>query len=226
MSSRNRFLDSSVGSKVLIGTTGVLLVLYLLIHIGGNLMVFGGREFFNAYAHTLESNPLLPIIELGLLAVFVLHIYRTIKMFAANKAARPVAYAVKKPAGHTSRKSLASTTMIVSGLWLVLFLIVHVKAFRFGAHYPIDGDANDLFRVEMEAFTNPLMVLFYIVSMVVVGLHLSHGISSALQSLGLNHPRWSPRFFLAGKVLAVAIAGGFIVIALWAHFSGRHMGAL
>jgi succinate dehydrogenase / fumarate reductase, cytochrome b subunit len=221
MSSRNGFLDSSVGSKVLIGATGFLLVLYLLIHIGGNLMVFGGRDFFNAYAHALASNPLLPLIELALLLVFLLHIYRTIKMFAANKAARPVAYAVKKPAGHTSRKSLASTTMIVSGLWLVLFLLVHVKAFRFGAHYPLADGSNDLFRVEMEALRNPLIALFYVLSMVVVGTHLYHGIASSLQSLGISHPRWTPRFLAVGKGLAVLIAAGFISIALWAYFVGQ-----
>jgi succinate dehydrogenase / fumarate reductase cytochrome b subunit len=221
MSSRNRFLDSSVGSKVLIGATGFLLVLYLLIHIGGNLMVFGGREFFNNYAHTLESNPLLPLIELGLLAVFLLHIYRTIRMFAANRAARPIAYAVKKPAGHTSRKSLASSTMIVSGLWLVVFLLVHVKAFRFGAHYPLADGGNDLFRVEMEALRNPLIVLFYVLSMVVVGSHLYHGIASSLQSLGVSHPRWTPRFLAVGKGLACLIAAGFISIALWAYFVGQ-----
>lgn len=226
MSSRNRFLDSSVGSKLLIGITGFLLVLYLLIHITGNLMVFGGREFFNNYAETLESNPLLPLIEIGLLLVFVLHIYRTIRMVLANKAARPVAYAMKKPAGHTSRKSFASTTMIFSGLWLLLFLVIHVRTFRFGAHYPLEEGGQDLFRVEMEAFNNPLIVLFYLLSMVVVGSHLYHGVASSLQSLGLSHPRWTPRFLLAGKVLAFAIAGGFIVIALWAHFSGRQMGAL
>jgi succinate dehydrogenase / fumarate reductase, cytochrome b subunit len=221
MSSRNRFLDSSVGSKFLIGATGFLLVLYLLIHIGGNLMVFGGRDFFNAYAHTLASNPLLPLIELALLLVFLFHIYRTIKMFAGNKAARPVAYAVKKPAGHTSRKSLASTTMIVSGLWLVLFLVVHVKAFRFGAHYPLADGSNDLFRVEMEALRNPLIVLFYVLSMVVVGSHLYHGVASSLQSLGLSHPRWTPRFLAVGKGLAAAIAAGFIAIALWAYSIGQ-----
>lgn len=222
MSSRIRALDSSVGTKILIGVTGFALVLYLLIHIAGNLMVFGGREFFNNYAETLAGNPLLPLIEIALLAVFVIHIYKTIRMFVGNQAARPVAYAKKKSAGHTSRKTFASSTMIVSGLWLLIFLLVHVKAFRFGAHYPDADGVNDLYRVEMESLTNPLVVLFYIISMLIVGSHLFHGVSSSLQSLGVDHPRWTPRILFVGRLLAVGISGGFIVIALWAHFIGRH----
>jgi len=78
----------------------------------------------------------------------------------------------------------------------------------------------DLYRIEMENFRNPLVVLFYVLSMVIVGSHVFHGASSAFQSLGVSHPRWTPRFLLMGKVLGVGIAGGFIVIALWAHLTG------
>jgi len=133
-SSRLRVFDSSVGTKLLIAATGLFLVLYLIVHIAGNLMVFGGKAFFNRYAGTLESNPLIPLIELLLLAVFVGHIYKTVRMALANRAARPVAYVQKKSAGRTSRKTLASTTMILSGIWLLAFVVIHVKAFKYGAH--------------------------------------------------------------------------------------------
>jgi len=223
MSSRLRVFDSSVGSKILIGLTGLFLVLYLIIHIVGNLMVFGGPDFFNHYAHFLESQPLLPIIEILLLLVFLLHIYRTIRMYVGNQAARPAKYAQKRPAGYTSRKSLASTTMIVSGLWLVVFLLIHVRAFRFNPalhEYKTAEGIVDLYRVEMENLHNPLLLLFYVLSMLVVGSHVYHGASSAFQSLGLDHPRWTPRILLIGKILAVGIGGGFILIALWMHFLG------
>jgi succinate dehydrogenase / fumarate reductase cytochrome b subunit len=222
MSSRTRFLDSSVGSKLLIGLTGLFLILYLLVHIGGNLMVFGGPDFYNHYAEYLESNPLLPLIEIALLLLFLLHIYKTIRMFVGNQAARPVKYQMKRPAGYTSRKTLASTTMIVTGLWLVLFLLIHVRAFRFGPglEYKTAEGIADFYRMEMENLSNPVMVAFYVLSMVVVGSHLFHGASSAVQSLGLSHPRWTPRLLLIGKILAVGIAGGFAVIALWAYFVG------
>jgi succinate dehydrogenase / fumarate reductase, cytochrome b subunit len=218
MASRTPFFSSSVGTKVLIGITGFALFLYLVIHIAGNLLVFFGPAVFNQYAYMMEErNPLLPVIELLLLAVFLVHIYKTVRMFLSNQSARPVRYAQKKPAGRPSRKSLASSTMIVSGVWLLAFLIVHVKAFRFSPTYPWGDGGRDLFRQEMENLSNPFVAGFYVLSMIVVGSHLWHGISSALQSLGLDHPRWTPRVLMAGKVFAVAIAGAFIVIAVWVY---------
>src|SRR6185295_18366913 len=115
--------STSVGTKIAIGITGFALFLYLVIHIAGNLMVFFGPAAFNRYAYVLESNPLLPIVELGLLAVFLIHVYKAVRMYLGNQEARPARYAMKKPAGRPSRKSLASTTMIVSGLWLLAFIV-------------------------------------------------------------------------------------------------------
>src|SRR5437867_2198428 len=220
MASRTGFFSSSVGTKVLVGITGFALFLYLVIHIAGNLLVFFGPAVFNQYAYAMEArNPLLPVIEVLLLLVFLVHIYKTVRMFLGNQAARPVRYAQKKPAGRPSRKSLASTTMIVSGLWLLAFLVVHVKAFRFSPVYPWGDGGRDLYRQEMENLSNPFVAGFYVLSMVIVGSHLWHGISSSLQSLGVDHPKWTPRFLLAGKAFAVAIAGAFIIIAAWVYLS-------
>ena len=207
MASRQGVFSSSVGTKILIGITGVLLVLYLLIHIAGNLVVFLGPAAFNTYAFTLESNPLLPIVELVLLSWFVIHIYKTVRMFLSNQSARPVAYARKTSAGHTTRKSFASSTMIVSGLWLLAFLLIHVRAFHdgWGQEYEWPAGGRDLYRQEMETFANPLMTGFYVISMVIVGSHLWHGISSACQSLGAGQPAWTRFILPAGKVIAVLI---------------------
>jgi succinate dehydrogenase / fumarate reductase cytochrome b subunit len=222
MSTRVRLLSSSVGTKILIGITGLALFGYLIIHIAGNLVVFFGAAAFNKYAYTLEGNPILPIIELLLLLVFLIHIYKTVRMYLGNQQARPIAYAKKKCAGRPSRKSVASSTMIVSGLWLLAFLVIHVKAFHdgWGTEYEWPAGGRDLYRQEMETFANPLLVGFYIISMVIVGSHLWHGISSGFQSIGLDQPAWTRFILPAGKVIAVLIAGGFIVIALWAHFAG------
>jgi succinate dehydrogenase / fumarate reductase, cytochrome b subunit len=219
-SSRLRVFDSSVGTKILIGITGLALFLYLLIHVAGNLLVLLGPAFFNQYAYTLEGNPLLPIVEIGLLLIFLIHIYKTVKMFLGNQQARPVRYQEKKFAGRPSRKTFASSTMIFSGLWLLVFVVIHVKAFRYGTEYPWPAGGRDLYRLEMENFQNPLMVGFYVLSMLVVGSHLWHGISSGFQSLGADKPAWTRFMLPAGKVIAVAIAGSFIFIALWAHFAG------
>jgi succinate dehydrogenase / fumarate reductase cytochrome b subunit len=217
-----RVFRSTVGTKLLIGVTGLALFGYLLIHIAGNLVVFGGPAAFNKYAYTLEDNPLLPVIEILLALVFLTHIYKTVSNFLSNQQARPARYVKKKMAGAPSRKSFASSTMIVTGLWLVVFLLIHVKTFRagWGNDYPWPAGGRDLYRLEMEAFTNPLMVAFYVLSLLAIGTHLWHGISSSLQSLGFDHPRWTPKVLVAGKILAVLISGTFIFIALWAHLIG------
>lgn len=221
MSTRIRAFSSTVSTKLLIGVTGFLLFIYLLIHIAGNLIVFAGPAAFNRYAFVMEhGNPLLPAIEIGLLLVALIHIYKAVTNYISNQAARPVRYVKKERAGYTSRKSFASSTMIVTGLWLLIFLLIHVKAFRFSAETPWPAGGRDLYRQEMDVFANPVMVAFYVLSMIVVGSHLWHGIASSLQSLGLEHPKWTPRILVAGKVIAFAIAGAFIVIALWAHFVG------
>jgi succinate dehydrogenase / fumarate reductase, cytochrome b subunit len=216
MSSQTGVFASSVGSKILIGLTGIALFLYLVVHIAGNVLVFFGPVVFNQYSHVLLSNPLVPLIEIGLVAIFALHLYQTVRMFITNQRARPVRYVQKKYGGPPSRKSVASSTMIVSGLWLLVFVVIHVRQFKYGTDYEVDG-IRDLYRLEMENFANPLLVGFYVLSMLIVGSHLWHGIASAFQSLGADHPKGTPRLLAAGKVLAVAIAAGFVVIAVWAY---------
>ena len=219
-SPRLRVLSSSIGQKLLIGTTGFLLFIYLILHIGGNLMVFGGPDLFNQYSDTLLSNPLIVPIEIGLLLVFLLHVYKTVTMYLGNQKARPAKYVTKKRAGPPSRKTFASTTMILSGLWLLMFIIIHVRTFKYGTEYE-RGGIRDLYRLEMENFYSPLTVAFYLVSLLVVGSHLWHGVSSSLQSLGIDHPKWTPRILKTGRAAAVLIAGGFIVILFWAHVMGH-----
>src|ERR671938_259507 len=113
-------------------------------------------------------------------------------MFLQNQTARPVKYVKKKSPGRPSRKSLASSTMIVSGLWLLIFIVIHVRAFRYGTEYEWPAGGRDLYRPEMENFSNPLVVGFYVLSMIVVGSHLWHGVASAFQSLGVDHPKTTP----------------------------------
>lgn len=216
----SRPLASSVGTKLLVGITGLFLFIYLLVHIAGNLVVFAGPDTFNLYAGALAANPLIIVIEVVLLLAFLAHAVKAVAMTLRNRQARPVAYAVKKPAGGRSRKSLASTTMIVSGIWLLLFIALHVYGFKF-APAPMTADGHrDLYAMEMGYFANPALVAFYVLTMVVVGTHLFHGISSAFQSLGLDHPTWTPRILLFGKLAASLIAALFILIAIWAYVTG------
>jgi succinate dehydrogenase cytochrome b subunit len=219
MSFRRTF-SSSVGTKLLIGVTGLLLFAYLILHLVGNLMVFAGGETFNHYAHALISNPLVIPAEIGLLLIFLLHIYKTVTMWAANQRARTIGYEKKTWAGHTSRKSLASTTMIWTGVVTLAFVVVHLAQMKFGAWYEIgEPPIRDLYRTEVEIFSSPLWVGIYVVCMVLIGFHLRHGIASAFQSVGADHPVYTKRIVVLGTLLAVLIGGGFAVIPLWVYFT-------
>ena len=231
ISRRTSYMSSSIGTKVLIGLTGLLLVLYLILHLVGNLLIFLGPAIFNGYSDLLLSNPLIYPVEVGLALVFVIHIYKAIVNWVKNRAARPVNY-YQAPrrlwgygwAGGRSRKSIASSTMIFTGAFTLFFLIVHLRQFKFGAEYVITTATGlhirDLYRLEMEQFGNPLNVLLYLVGMVLVGFHLWHGSSSAFNSLGIDHPRYTPILLGAARVLAIVIAGGFILITLWVFLVG------
>lgn len=218
--SLRRAFSSSVGTKLVIAATGLLLFAYLLLHLAGNLMVFGGQETFNHYAHVLVSNPLIVPAELALLALFLIHIFKAITMWTKNRAARPVAYEQKSWAGYTSRKSVASSTMIWTGLAILAFVVVHVAQIKYGAWYQIgDPPMRDLYRTEVEVFSSPFWVAVYVIGMVLVGFHLRHGISSAFQSLGASHPVYTKRLVVAGTVIAILIAGGFAVIPVWVYLT-------
>lgn len=215
-----RVFSSSVGTKLLMGLTGVALFVYMILHLAGNALVFGGPDLFNEYSHKLISNPLIIPIEIGLLLVFLIHIYKAITMWMGNKAARPVAYEKKEMAGHTSRKSVASSTMIFSGLFLLVFVIIHVKQFKFGSWYQVtDSTVRDLYRTEVEVFQNPFWVIVYVVATLLVGLHLRHGIASAFQSLGLDHPVYTRRLKIFGIFFAVLIGVGLAIIPVWVYFN-------
>ncbi len=214
-----RVFSSSVGTKLLMGLTGVALFIYMLLHLAGNALIFAGPEIFNEYSHKLISNPLIIPIEIGLLAVFLIHIYKAVTMWMANRAARPVSYAKKALAGGPSRKSVASSTMIGTGLFLLVFVIIHVKQFKFGSWYLLtDSTVRDLYRTELEVFQNPFWVIVYVVATLLVGLHLRHGIASAFQSLGLDHPVYTRRLTAVGIVFALLIGVGLAAIPVLVYF--------
>lgn len=215
-----RTARSSVGTKLLIGLTGLALFLYMILHLAGNAIVFFGPETFNQYSHWLISNPLIVPIEIGLLLVFIAHIYKAVTMWMRNKAARPVGYQKKEWAGHKSRKSLSSSTMILSGLIIMVFVVIHVVQFRFGSYYLAAGSDSirDLYRTEVEVFQQPGWVALYVVATLLVGLHLRHGFSSAFQSLGLDHPKYTRRLVGLGIFFAILIGVGLAVIPIWVYW--------
>jgi succinate dehydrogenase / fumarate reductase cytochrome b subunit len=221
MSLLRQFLSSSIGTKILIALTGLAFFGYLIIHLAGNLLIFVGGAEFNAYAHKMTGNALLPIIEIGLALIFLTHVVKAVTNFVGNTQARPARYREKHWAHHTSRKTWSSTTMIVTGSIIFVFTALHILQFRFGVYYE-DAETHyrDLYRVVRELFANPVWVVFYVLVMGLVGMHLRHGISSAFQSLGLEHPRYNKLVRVLGLWLAIIIAGGFAVIPIWVYFTG------
>ena len=213
MSAFVRFLGSSIGRKMLMGASGLLLLGFLVVHVSGNLILFAGPDAFNHYSHGLTTNPLIYLAELGLLVLFVLHFVSGLLVTQGNRAARPVGYAVKRRAGGASHKSLASTSMILSGLFLLMFVPLHLWTFKWGPHYAVAGDPSvrDLHRLVIEEFHRPLEVAWYVGAMVIIGMHLWHGFGSGLESLGMTDRPWLRRL---GQALAVAITVGFVVVPI------------
>ena len=217
--------SSSIGSKFVIALTGLFLFLFLVSHLAGNLLFILGPDAFNHYAHSLISNPLILVAEGGLVALFLLHIVKTIQMFAANRGARPDRYAASKwskTKNDRSRKTLSSTTMILTGTITLLFVITHLVTFKFGPYYETAEGIRDLYRLQLAIFSNPGYVAFYLVAMTVIGFHLWHGISSAAQSFGLDSPRWTPRIIWTGRLLTAVITAGFALLPVYTFVVGRN----
>jgi succinate dehydrogenase / fumarate reductase, cytochrome b subunit len=215
--------SSSIGSKFLIALTGIFLVIFLIAHLTGNLLFIAGPDAFNEYSHKLISNPLVYVAEIGLLAIFVLHIFKTVSLVGGSYAARPQRYAKRKWAktkSERSRKSVSSSTMIVTGTITLLFVVTHLATFKFGTYYETPEGIRDLYRLQLAVFSNPAYVAFYVVSMVVIIFHLWHGVSSSMQSLGVNNPTWTPRLQLIGRGLAVIVGLGFAALPVYTLFLG------
>src|SRR5829696_2264666 len=175
--------SSSIGSKFLIALTGIFLVIFLIGHLGGNLLFIAGPDTFNEYSHKLTSNPLVYVAELGLLVIFALHIIKTIALVAGSYSARPHGYEKRrwaKTKSDRSRKSVSSSTMIVTGTITLLFVITHLVTFKFGTYYETPDGVRDLYRLQLAVFSNPGYVAFYVIAMGMIVFHLWHGASSAL----------------------------------------------
>lgn len=216
-SAKQSILQSSIGKKILTGLTGLGLVTFVVVHLLGNLTLFVSASAYNQIAYVLEQlGPLTYLVELALLAIALLHIYIGSQIYIGKRKARPVGYAEYESAGDPSRQSLSSRTMIFSGLLLGIFLVSHLATFKFGTYYAIPGTSHrDLSRLVFEIFRQPSYTAGYVVAMSLLGLHLRHGLWSALQSLGIATKRAT---YVASAILGSAIALGFIGLPLSIYF--------
>lgn len=204
-----KLFDSSIGKKVWVACAGLLLCVFLVTHLAGNLLLLVGEGTFNHYAETLEENPLILPAEIILAALFLGHILISLHLKHKNRKARPVRYEVSNDKG---ARTWGSRTMTYTGLLLLAFLIVHIRTFKFGE------ESQGLFHLVITAFENKAYALFYVLAMAALGLHLSHGFQSAFQTLGVNHPRYAPLIKKSGLAFALIVAGGFAILPVWACF--------
>ena len=220
-------LASPVGRKVLTGITGAGLVVFVIIHMVGNLTyLLPGSEPYNLYAHKLMSlGWLLYALEIGLATFFLLHAIVGISIFLRKRRARPQGYKLFKSAGGASRMTLSSRSMIYTGIILLVFLVLHLISFKFGPDMGdgyvaiIEGEeVRDLHRLMTEKFKEPLYAFGYPVIMLLLGFHMRHGVWSAMQSLGLTSARVTPIIYPIGLILGLGVAVGFIVVPLTVYF--------
>lgn len=218
---------SSVGKKIIMAVTALSLVGFVIVHLLGNLTLLSGdSKSFNSYAHKLESfGELLDAAEIGLITIFVIHFIIAISIIVRKKSARPVKYYKTKSLGSPSRKSIGSSTMIYTGAIILIFTVIHLIQFKFGPGIKeeyikvIDGEiVRDLHRLVVESFKNLVYVSFYTGVMILLGFHLSHGFWSAFQSLGANHPRYTPFIYGVGIFIAITLGMGFLMIPILIYF--------
>ncbi|MCB9092063.1 MAG: succinate dehydrogenase cytochrome b subunit [Halobacteriovoraceae bacterium] len=217
-----RFFSSSIGKKQVMALTGLALCGFLVSHLLGNCLLLLGPDTFNLYAHKLTSNNLIYVAEGALVLIFLSHVFMAIRLTIENKKARPERYHAKKKTGRGA--TFASSTMPFSGLILLAFIILHLMNFKYGTHYEtfVDGaQIRDLYKTVIEYFSNPLYVAWYVFAMIVMGFHVSHGFQSSFQSLGLNHPKYTPKIKLLSLVFAVVVSGGFSFLSIWSYMQNN-----
>jgi succinate dehydrogenase / fumarate reductase cytochrome b subunit len=222
------FLVASVGKKYLMGATGLFLCFFLVIHLIGNLLLYVGEPIYDEYAHKLHSNPeFLVVAEVLLYAAFAVHISYGIWLTVVNRAARDKRYAftqskrrdrILHPAMPTPDK-----TMFLTGLIVLLFLAVHLSDFKFEIGWKETlGDVAPALKAKV-IVANLLRGVIYLTGSVVLGIHVSHGLQSSFQSLGWNHPKYTPAIRCASFLFGIVVALGFgsfpvmAWISSWGH---------
>ena len=220
-----RVCSTTVGQKILMAISGLSLCGFLLAHLGGNLKLYAGEQSFNDYAHALHSlGPLLAVAEIGLFSMFALHIGLAVSTAAMNKAARGREYFMKETKqGISILPGGASTWMMVTGLIIFAFLVLHIIDMKlkvdpfvdYSPSFNAENVPDNEFQAVKAVLSNPMNAFFYFSALIALGIQLSHGIRSALQTLGINHKRWNLILNFVCVALAWTIAAGFMSLVVW-----------
>lgn len=217
---RSALLGSSLAKKYWMALTGLFLCVFLIAHLAGNLQLLDmspeGQLKFNAYAKFMTTFPLVKAVSYLLYASILFHAFDGFLLAIQNRKARPVKYAYEKPGANSA---WYSRQMALLGTLILVFLVIHMKAFWYEMHWGelgMDADGNkDLYTLVAAAFAQPWYVALYVVMMGVLAFHLLHGFASSFQSLGLNHPRYTPIIRNVGVFFAVIVPIFFALIPVW-----------
>ena len=205
-----RFRDTTIGKKAVMAVSGAVLAGFVVAHLLGNLQIFIGPDRFNGYARALKALPeLLWTVRITLLVSVILHIWSSIQLAVIKGEARPIGYVRNK----SIASSYASRTMYMSGPIVAAFIVYHLMQFTFG----VGGTPymeSDPYGNVINGFRVPAVSLFYIIAMGLLCLHLRHGLSSMVQTLGLHHPRYTPRLKALAVLAAMLIFFGFVSIPI------------
>lgn len=219
---RSGWLGSTVGRKQLIALTGLGLSSFVLVHMLGNLLIFAGPQAYNEYSHKLTSNPLIYAAEAGLVAMFFGHLIFALYLSWQNRQARDTRYAML--ASGPKRTTWTQRSLWAQGLLILVFIILHLITFKYGPEYVANygqGEIRDLHRLVLEIFRDPLYVVGYVLALIVLGFHLSHGVGSSLQTLGLHHPRYQKYFAGLSLGYALLVSIGFISQPIYVYIIHR-----
>jgi succinate dehydrogenase / fumarate reductase, cytochrome b subunit len=212
MSWLSTYARSTIGAKHIMAVTGLLLLLFAIVHMTGHLQMFGGQDVYNRYAHFLQE--LWEVkwpVRIGLAALLVIHIAFAIGLVARNRAARPVGYAMYKPVV----SSPLGRAMALTGIFVFAFLAFHILHFTIGQvqpdyfHVMDPKDRWDAYSMFVHGFQHPALYIVYLVGIAALSMHLGHGASSWLSSLGLRHPKY-PIDRLGPRLAALLFAGYMI----------------
>ncbi|MCG8475632.1 MAG: succinate dehydrogenase cytochrome b subunit [Cytophagales bacterium] len=209
----------TLGRKIWMALTGAFLIVFLVIHLLGNLQLLVGEQAFNDYAALLAGNPLIKIVAPVLYISILVHAIFAAVLTSQNKKARPVGYKVENASANSA---WSSRNMGALGTVLLVFIVVHMQQFwykfkiapaLFGAVKP-----DSLYDLVYAAFKSPVYVAIYVVSMLAMGYHLNHGFQSAFQTLGINHKKYTPAIKKAGTVYSIVVSLGFALLPIIVYF--------
>lgn len=219
-----KFFSSTIGRKLVMALTGLFLILFLIVHLIGNLQLLKSDqgESFNVYAQFMTSNPLIKVISYVNYAFILIHVIWSIMLTRRNRGARgPQGYAMNDNSSHWTSRNMG-----ILGTFIFIFLIIHLRSFWYEMHWGgiptatyAGGEYKNLYAVVDAAYASIWFVALYVVSMALLAFHLFHGFGSAFQTLGLNHVKYNPLIKFIGVAFVVIVPALFALIPIYMYFN-------